>query len=155
MRRPTTNFLMTAFALLTGLSANWCGPASPIAEADKPLHTSLCELDRDPLRYDGKLIRVKATLHGDLAGSAYLVDQSCGSASEPLAKMIGIIPDTNAAISAVPEWATYVAFCANDPYLAMFKDLSAEVILVGVFDSSQRQVIPRTVVQLTPASKKT
>lgn len=81
------------------------------------------------------------------------VDETCGS-SDPLFAMIRVSADTDPIFPPLPAWATYSSFCGNDTSAALLDGLSADVIIAGVFDSSQLQIIPRIVLQLSPASEK-
>ena len=156
MKKLFSYLLFMTLGFSAGLLTYKFWPTSiPAPEINRPLTVSICELNRDPARYDGKLVQVKAVLHGDVyGGNPYIVDESCGSVDNHVLKMIDVYVDPNRAVPVLPQWANYTTFCGNDTYGEMVYGLAAEVNLVGTFDGRESKIIPRSVFQLSPASKR-
>jgi hypothetical protein len=156
MKRLFLYLLCMTLGFSTGLAAYKFWPTSiPPTEINRPLTVSICELNRDPAQYDGKLVQVRAVLHGGVYGGGipYIVDESCGSLDDHVPKLLEVYVDPNQAVPILPEWATYTTFCGNDTYGAMVYGMTAEVNLAGTFDGREFRIIPRSVFLLSPASK--
>ncbi len=156
MKRLFLYLLFMTLGFSVGLLTYKFWPTSiPAPEIKKPLAVSICELNRDPARYDGKLVQVKAVLHGDVyGGKPYIADDSCGSPDDHVLRMIDVYVAPNQAIPVLPEWATYTTFCGNDTYGGMLYGLAAEVNLIATFDGRESKIILRRVFLLSPASKR-
>ena len=129
MRRYISYALIALFTLSSGLlvSAVWRSKSSP--NPSQPLTLSLCELERLPEQYDGKLVRVKAILYSDLGGP-YLYDWSCGSQNiytYPLIDLRGL----DGLNSELREWSRNLGAIDSKG-----QGLEAEVIVTGIFDKS-------------------
>ncbi|HEX8887823.1 MAG TPA: hypothetical protein VF779_01520 [Pyrinomonadaceae bacterium] len=69
MRKLVIYLSVAAFSFCAGLLANKLWPAIDEApRIDKPLSVSVCELEREPELFDGKLVGVKAEFEGNNVG---------------------------------------------------------------------------------------
>jgi hypothetical protein len=129
MRRYIIYALIVLVTLSSGLfvSAVWRSKSSP--NPSEPLPLSLCELERLPEQYDGKLVRVKAVLYSDLGGP-YIYDWSCGSQNiytYPLIDLCGF----DGLNSELREWSRSIGAVDSKG-----QGLEANVIVTGIFDRS-------------------
>ena len=115
---------------------------------------SLCELNRNPDKYDGEWVQIKAILWSDLGGP-YLYDWSCGSQdiyTYPLIDLRGfdrLNPE-------LKRWSMRIGGRYSEEEI-----LESEVIVTGLFDKSYSEssddsgshmfrIIPKSVEQLSP-----
>jgi hypothetical protein len=158
MRRYTIYALIALVTFSSGLLvyAVWRSQSSP--NPSQPLTLSLCELERQPEHYDGKLVRVKAVLYSDLGGP-YIYDWSCGSQNVYTCPLIdlrgfdGLNPE-------LKEWARNIGSID-----AKGEGWEADVIVTGLFDKSYSdpsddsfshhfRIIPTRVEQLSPLHRR-
>ena len=162
MWRLTIYLSVAALSFCAGLSAQmlWHVPG-PSPDIKLPRMVSLCELEKDPARYDGEVVRIKAILYRKY-GEPFLYDESCGSPDGLEAQPVLVSAEASVGL---PEWATYTSFCGNDPYWALVEGLAAEVVIVGSFEAGQLGpggatdarhpvIITKHVFQLSQASKR-
>ena len=128
MRRYIAYALIALITLSSGLLvfAVW---RSRTPNTSQPLTLSLCELERVPEQYDGKLVRVKAVLYSDLGGP-YIYDWSCGSQNVytyPLIDLRGF----DGLNSELREWSRNIGAIDSKG-----QGLEADVIVTGIFDKS-------------------
>jgi hypothetical protein len=150
MKRLATYLLVGTLCFFVSLSAYklWTDfRSSP--RVDGHLSVSICELDRDPKRYEGKVVVVKGVLHGDLGGNPYIADEFCGSQSS--FGEIRVSVEADQVYSRLPGWASYASFCGNDTYAAIVDGLSADVVITGTFEQSR--IIPMRVLQLASPTR--
>ncbi len=129
MRRYGTYLLIAVITLSSGwlVYAVWRSKSSPTPSQHFTL--SLCELERVPEQYDGKLVRVKAVLYSDLGGP-YIYDWSCGSQNiytYPLIDLRGF----DGLNSELTEWSRNIGAIDSKG-----QGLEADVIVTGLFDKS-------------------
>ena len=129
MRRYIVYSLIALITLSSGLLvyAMWRSRSSP--NVNQPLTLSLCELERLPEQYDGKLVSVKAVLYSDLGGP-YIYDCSCGSQNVytyPLIDLRGF----DGLNSELREWSRNIGAIDSKG-----QGLEADVIVIGIFDKS-------------------
>jgi hypothetical protein len=158
MRGSALYILIVILALLAGVLLHrfWIAPAN--AKKQQPIDVSLCELLREPERYDWKLVRLKAILYSDVGGP-FIYDWSCGT-NHPYP-----LVDLRAFDDLPPELADWVKNIGSLD--AKGEGLEAQVFIEGVFDKSyyirnydcpachRFRIIPKRIEQLTPLSKRT
>ncbi len=156
MRRLIIYLLIAALTFLAGLTSYRLGLAPRVqVNMYEPLPVSLCELERQPGRYDGRLVRVKAVLYSDVGGP-YIYDWSCGSQNiaYPLIDVTGF----DGLNPELREWVRNIGKID-----AKGEDLESDVVIVGVFDRSystsgdfshRYRIIPKSIEQLTPLHKR-
>ena len=153
MRRYILYALIALITFSSGLLAIavWRSRLSP--DPSQPLTLSLCELERLPEHYDGKLVRVKAVLYSDLGGP-YIYDWSCGSQNiytYPLIDLRGF----DGLNSELREWSRNIGAIDSKG-----QGLEADVIVTGIFDKSHSdpsddafahhfRIIPTSIEQLS------
>jgi hypothetical protein len=157
MRRLVIYLPVAAFCFFVGLSASSLRLAANSSPGlNEPVVVSLCALEADPQRYDGKLVRVTAVLHRDM--EPYLYDSSCGASAAQKSPRITIPGDDS---FVVPGWAVETLTCANAPNVAA---VGAQVTVVGVFEADYHasneppgvrhpRITPRSIIQLLPPSQ--
>jgi hypothetical protein len=129
MRRYITYALITLITFSSGLRVYAVWRSWSSSNPNQPLTLSLCELERLPEQYDGKLVRVKAVLYSDLGGP-YIYDWSCGSQNIYTYPLIdlrgfeGLNPE-------LKEWARNIGSID-----AKGEGWEADVIVTGLFDKS-------------------
>jgi len=130
MRRYGIYLLIALITLSSGLLAHelW-RRSSSLPSPNDPLALSLCELERHPEKYDGKLIRVKAVLYSDLGGP-YIYDWSCGSQNIYTFPLIDV-RDFDGLNPELREWARNIGGIH-----AKGEGFEADVILIRLFDKS-------------------
>jgi hypothetical protein len=150
MKRLTIHLIVATICSFVGLSTYklWA-VFRPSPQIERYLSLSICELDRDPEQYDGKVVVVKGVLQGDRGRGPYIVDESCGS--PPSSRAIRIPLESDQLLSVLPSWASEFSFCGSDPRAAMTDGLAADVVVTGTF--KQSQIIPISVLQLSSASR--
>ena len=129
MRRYILYPLIALIAVSTGVLAFALWRPRTLSNPGEPLALSLCELERIPDQYDGKLVRVKAVLYSDLGGP-YIYDWSCGSQNirtYPLIDLRGF-DELN---SELQEWARNIGSINSKG-----QGLEADMIVTGLFDKS-------------------
>ena len=129
MRRTLIYSLIALITVSSGLLVFAVWRPRTLSSPGEPLALSLCELERVPDQYDGKLIRVKAVLYSDLGGP-YIYDWSCGSQNIHTYPLIdlrgfdGLNPE-------LQEWARNIGSINSKG-----QGLEADVIVTGLFDKS-------------------
>jgi hypothetical protein len=132
--------------------AMWRSWSSP--HPNQPLSLSLCELERLPEQYDGKLVSVKAVLYSDVGGP-YIYDWSCGSQNDVYTYPLIDLRGFGGLNSELREWSRNIG--AID---SMGQGLEADVIVTGIFDKSHSdpsddsfshhfRIIPKRIEQLS------
>ena len=156
MRRLVIYLPVAALSFCLGLAAFGLRQAEKTSpDNNEPLAVSLCELEADPVRYDGKLVRVQAVLHSDM--EPYLYDRSCATSDTHQSPLITIPGDNN---FVVPEWAARSASCGTALSSAA---VGAPVTVVGVFEAHYHasnnppdvrhpRIKPKSILQLLPPS---
>jgi len=128
--------------------------SSTAPTAGEPEVISLCELNRNPEKYDGQLVQVKAVLWSELGGP-YIYDWSCGSQDTYIYPLI----DLRGFDRLNPElkrWAMRIGGMHGEEEI-----LESDVIVTGLFDKSYSEypddsgshkfrIIPKKVEQLSP-----
>lgn len=155
MRRHTIYLLVTVTCFVLGIVANRLfNLSSTTATAGKPMVISLCELNRNPEKYHGELVQIKAVLWSDLGGP-YIYDWTCGSQeiyTYPLIDLRGfdrLNPE-------LKRWAMRIGGIYGEEEI-----LESDVIVTGLFDKSYSEssddsgshkfrIIPKRVEQLSP-----
>ena len=154
MRRYTIYLLVTVTCFALGLVANRLSNlSSNTATAGEPVVVSLCELNRNPDKYDGEWVQIKAVLWSDLGGP-YIYDWSCGSQeiyTYPLIDLRGfdrLNPE-------LKSWAMRIGGIHDEEEI-----LEADIIVTGLFDKSYSEssddsgshkfrIIPKRIDQLS------
>lgn len=129
MRRYVVYSLIALITISSGLLVFAVWRPRSLTKPSQALTLSLCELERIPRQYDGKLVRVKAVLYSDLGGP-YIYDWSCGSQNihtYPLIDLRGF-DGLNAELQ---EWAGNIGSINSKG-----QGFEANVIVNGLFDAS-------------------
>jgi hypothetical protein len=131
MKRFLIHLSVAALSFLASLSIYKASyiPTSP-TNINEPPRVSFCELERDPNRYDGKMISVRAILYRD-SSYPFIYDWSCSSSDANSSLHIRVLDETNRML---PDWVIGGTFCAHDAQ-AKYEGLHADVIVVGIFES--------------------
>ena len=155
MRRYANYLLIGVTCFLLGIAANKVSDLSgTTATAGQPLVISLCELNRNPDKYDGEWVQIKAVLWSDLGGP-YIYDWSCGPQdlyTYPLIDLRGfdrLNPE-------LKNWSTKIGGIDSQVEI-----LESDVVVTGLFDKSYSEssdysdshkfrIIPKRVEQLSP-----
>ena len=132
MRRLVIYLLVAALSFFAGLLVHklWCVPNSdsnPSSNIKAPLTVSFCELERDPRRYDGKLVRVRAELYRD--AEPFIYDWSCRSANVNRLSPIYLedLDKVNITVTTQLTVKSYQPYVVTD----------GDVIAVGVFEADR------------------
>jgi hypothetical protein len=154
MRKYSVPIMVVLLTFSSGLVAyRLFRPNGPQLSSNDPVAISLCELERHPDQYDGKLVQVKAVLYADVGGP-YIYDWSCGSQNIYTYPLIdirgfdGLTPELN-------EWSKNIG-----SFHAKGEGMESDVIVTGLFDKSYAnpgddafshhfRIIPRRVQQLS------
>jgi hypothetical protein len=154
MKRYTIYSLVTVTCFVLGIVANRLFNLSSAPSPAGPLLVSLCELNRNPEKYDGEWVQIKAVLWSDLGGP-YIYDWSCGAPDTytyPLIDLRGfdrLNPE-------LKRWAMRIGGIHGEEEI-----LESDVIVTGLFDKSYSEssddsdshkfrIIPKRVEQLSP-----
>ena len=155
MRRYTIHSLVTVTCFVLGIVATRLFTLSnATAPAGEPVVVSLCELTRNPEKYDGEWVQIKAVLWSDLGGP-YIYDWTCGSQDTYIYPLI----DLRGFDRLNPElkrWAMRIGGIHGEEEI-----LESDVIVTGLFDKSYSEssddsdshkfrIIPKRVEQLSP-----
>jgi hypothetical protein len=156
MRRLSLYFFTALFAFVIGLLAYllWFAPNT----AHTPQEVSLCDLERNPKLFNGRLVRVKAVLYSDLGGP-YIYDWSCGSANIYTYPLV----DVKGLTALNPELQNWVKNIGGIG--ASGEGWEANVIVVGRLDADYHdpnddgfahrfRLVPEGIEQLTPLYKR-
>ena len=160
MRKYGTYLLIALLAFSLGFFARgFFRRARPSSSVTEPATVTLCELERNPDQYHGRLVRVKAVLYADVGGP-YLYDWSCGSQNIYTYPLIdlrafdGLTPE-------LKEWVKNIGRLG-----ASGEGLEADVIVTGVFDrkystpgddafAHRFRIVPTGVEQLSALHRRT
>ena len=138
MKRVTLCLIIVSLVLV----AVWF-THTPAQQEIAPL-VSIADLQRQPMRYRGKLISVRGVLTNEQFGEAVLIDAFS-------AQRIPIYVEEHTAVSPLPSWVGYWSFCANDTQVSMAIGLSADALITGTFDGTV--LIPTSALVLSPPSR--
>jgi hypothetical protein len=128
----------------------------PSPAVGTPLAVSMCEIDRDPQQYVGKVIVLRDVLY-TLPGDSFVHACFTNGTNIRMSPLIKVVDDNDRPI--LPEWARQTVGCDNC-LRAQNEGWGAEVIVVGTFEADDTpgsllkgrnfRIIPHNVRQISP-----